>query len=59
VAQGLAPMASGWLYAGQPTRPFLAALGLIPATALLTAVTSGSRWNSKGTGEVVEAVSAD
>lgn len=36
-AQVLAPAVAGWLYAGQPARPFLAALALIPLGIILTA----------------------
>jgi MFS family permease len=41
-AQMVAPYAAGWLYASNPTYPFVASLALIPVMLLLSWV--GSRW---------------
>ena len=41
-AQMVAPYAAGWLYASDPTYPFVASLALIPIAVLIVLV--GSRW---------------
>jgi len=51
VAQVAAPYLAGWLYAGGPTYPFLAALGLIPLVLVGSVAAAGLVSRRQGVGE--------